>query len=282
MERGCAEAADSSGRAEAEFTDSHTHLEFPQFDADRDQVFERARASGIRYLLAIGSGSGPSRLRAGLEMAAGREGVFPTVGIHPHEARLATAEHFAELSELAADPRVVAVGEIGLDYHYDHSPRDVQQTVFLRQLELAEAKRLPLVIHCREAWDDCLRILEDRWKPTGRGGILHCFSGSYAEARRGLEAGFYISFAGNLTFPKAANLRAVALEIPRDRLLVETDCPFLTPAPHRGKRNEPSYVRLVVEQLGAILGLPASEVATFTTRNFLEFLGERRPRTAAG
>jgi len=273
---------DRSGLSEAALTDSHTHLEFPQFDGDRDEVFQRARDSGVRYIMAIGSGSGPSRLRAGFEMAAGREGVFPTIGIHPHEASLAAEEHFAELAELAKDPHAVAMGEIGLDYHYDHSPREVQHKVFLRQLELAERMRLPLVIHCREAWDDCLRILEERWKPAGLGGILHCFSGSGEEARRGLDIGFYVSFAGNLTFPKAANLREVAANIPRDRLLVETDSPFLTPVPHRGQRNEPAYVRLVARQLGAILGISASEAAALTTRNFLDFLGEKAPRPAAG
>ena len=256
--------------------DSHTHLEFPQFDPDREQVFERAWASGVRYLVAIGSGSGPDRLRAGMEMAEGKDWVFPTIGIHPHEARLATEEHFVELAQLVANPRVVAVGEIGLDYHYDHSPRDVQQKVFCRQLELAEAYRLPVVIHCREAWPDCLRILEAQWKRTSLGGIFHCFSGSFEDAQRGLDAGFYISFAGNLTFPKATDLRGVAARVPRDRVLIETDCPFLAPQPQRGKRNEPAFVRSVAEQLGTIHGVAVSAAAAATTRNFLAFLGERQ------
>jgi len=260
--------------------DSHTHLEFPQFDEDREQVFERAWAGGVRHLVAIGSASGPDRLRVGLEMAEGRDWVFPTIGIHPHEARLATDDHFDELARLAADPRVIAVGEIGLDYHYDHSPRDVQESVFRRQLELAEASRLPIIIHCREAWLDCLRILDEQWKRTGLGGIFHCFSGSFEDARRGLDAGFYISFAGNLTFPKAVDLRDVAARIPRDRLLIETDCPFLAPVPQRGKRNEPAFVRFVAEQLGAIWGVSVPEAAAATTRNFLEFLGKARARPA--
>ena len=263
--------------------DSHTHLEFPQFDEDREQVFERAWAGGVRHLVAIGSASGPDRLRVGLEMAEGRDWVFPTIGIHPHEARLATDDHFDELARLAADLRVIAVGEIGLDYHYDHSPRDVQEAVFRRQLELAEASRLPIIIHCREAWLDCLRILDEQWKRTGLGGIFHCFSGSFEDARRGLDAGFYISFAGNLTFPKAADLRDVAARVPRSRLLIETDCPFLAPVPKRGKRNEPAFVRFVAEQLGAIWGVSVPEAAAATTRNFLEFLGKARsarPATA--
>src|SRR5258708_6308312 len=192
------------------FADSHTHLEVPEFDADREEVFARTLESGVGYIMAIGSGTGPHRLRAGLEMAEGRDWVFPTVGIHPHEAKLATEEHFAELAELAADPRVVAMGELGLDYHYDHSPREVQRAVLERQLGLAERFGLPLVIHCREAWPDCLLILEKQWKRTGLGGILHCFSGSIAEAVRGMDCGFYVSFAGNLTFPKAVELREVA------------------------------------------------------------------------
>ena len=271
------ERTEGTERAEqVVLADSHTHLEFPQFDPDREQVFERAWSSGVRYLMAIGSGSGPDRLRAGLEMAEGKDCVFPTIGIHPHEARLATEEHFAELAQLAAHPRVVAVGEIGLDYHYDHSPRDVQQKVFRRQLELAEDHRLPVVIHCREAWPDCLRMLEEQWKRTGLGGIFHCFSGSFEDAQRGLDAGFYISFAGNLTFPKATDLREVAARVPRDRVLIETDCPFLAPQPQRGKRNEPAFVRSVAEQLGTIQGVSVSEAAAATTRNFLAFLGERQ------
>jgi TatD DNase family protein len=258
------------------FADSHAHLEFPDFDADREQVFERALAAGVRHIVAIGSGTGPHRLRAGLEMAAGRDWIYPTIGIHPHEARLATEDHFAELARLATDPRVVAIGEIGLDYHYDHSPREVQRTVFLRQLDLAGQRRLPIIIHCREAWDDCLLLLEEQWKRTGLGGILHCFSGSYRDACRGMDAGFYVSFAGNLTFPKAANLREVAAEIPKDRLLIETDSPFLTPVPHRGKRNEPSFVPLVAKQLAALQGVAPEEVGEYTTRNLLNFLRARQ------
>jgi TatD DNase family protein len=279
-----AEATEKAEKTDSvALADSHTHLEFPQFDEDREQVFERAWAGGVRHLVAIGSASGPDRLRAGLEMAEGRDWVFPTIGIHPHEAGLATDDHFDELAHLAAHPQVIAVGEIGLDYHYDHSPRDVQQAVFRRQLELAEASRLPIIIHCREAWADCLRILDEQWKRTGLGGIFHCFSGSFEDALRGLDAGFYISFAGNLTFPKAVDLRDVAARIPRDRLLIETDCPFLAPVPQRGKRNEPAFVRFVAEQLAVIWGVSVPEAAAATTRNFLEFLGKAhsaRPETA--
>jgi TatD DNase family protein len=254
------------------FADSHAHLDFPDFDADRDEVFARAHAAGVQYILAMGGANGPEHLRSGLGIAEGREHVWATSGIHPHEARHATETHFAELAQLAQHPRIVAIGEIGLDYHYDHSPRDAQRRVFLRQLEIAEAGRLPVVIHCREAWKDCLRLLEESWKRTALGGILHCFSGTLDDARRGMDVGFYVSFAGNLTFPKAANLREVAIQVPRDRLLIETDCPFLAPVPNRGKRNEPAFVCYTAEQLASLLGISADEVGAFTTRNFLEFL----------
>jgi len=257
------------------FADSHTHLEFPEFDADREQVFARALESGVHYLIAIGSGTGPHRLQAGLEMAEGRDWVFPTIGIHPHEARLASEEHFSELARLAADRSIVAMGEIGLDYHYDHSPREAQRAVFLRQMDLAKAAGLPIIIHCREAWPDCLQILEERWKRTEFGGILHCFSGSLQDAIRGLDCGFYVSFAGNLTFPKAIDLRKVAKDIPKDRLLIETDCPFLAPVPRRGKRNEPSFVPFVAQKLAEIHGVPVEDIAGYTTRNFLRFVAIR-------
>ena len=258
------------------FADSHTHLEFPEFDADREQVFQRAQESGVKYLMAIGSGTGPHRLRAGLEMAEGKDWVFPTVGIHPHEAALATDDHFAELTRLASDPSVVAMGEIGLDYHYDDPPREIQRTVLLRQMELAKEAGLPLVIHCRDAWADCLSILEDHWRSTGLGGILHCFSGTFSDAMRGMDCGFYVSFAGNLTFPKATELRKVAAKIPGDNLLIETDCPFLAPVPRRGKRNEPCFVPLVAQQLAEIHGLSSEELGEYTTQNFLRFVEHAR------
>ena len=258
------------------FADSHAHLEFPDFDADREEVFERARASDVQYILAIGGASGPEHLRSGLQIAEGRECVWATAGIHPHEARLAAKSHFAELAQLASNPRIVAIGEVGLDYHYDHSPRETQRTVFVCQLEIAAGARLPVVIHCRDAWVDCLRTLEEHWKRTGLGGILHCFSGTWDDARRGMDLGFYVSFAGNLTFPKAANLREVAAQIPRDRLLIETDSPFLAPVPKRGKRNEPAYVRHTAEQLAALHHCSTQEAGEFTTRNFLQFIQRKQ------
>ncbi len=252
--------------------DSHCHLDFPQFDGDREAVLDRAEQAGVRALLAIGIGKGPPELDAGLRMAALRPWIYATVGIHPHEAARADEEAFAGLERLITAERVVALGEIGLDYHYDHSPRDRQREVFLRQLDLARRFSKPVVIHCREAWGDCLSLLRDYWRPHGLGGILHCFSGDAGEARAGLEMGFYISFAGNVTFPKAGALRDVARQVPGDRLLAETDSPYLTPAPHRGRRNEPAYVALVAAQLAALHGVAMETMAERTAANFFRLL----------
>ncbi len=256
-----------------EIIDSHAHLEFPQFDADRTEMLERARQGGVATLLAIGSGTGPERLNAALPFAEEYDWIYATVGIHPHEAKLATDEHFAHLEKLAAHPRVIAWGEIGLDYYYDHSPRDVQQRVFRRQLEMARVRRLPIVIHCRDAWSDCLAILGESWRSSGLGGVLHCFTGSLEDAKQGIEMGFVVSFAGNVTYPKMESLRQIARELPIDLLLVESDSPFLPPQGHRGKRNEPAFVIEVARTLGNVRNLPAEEVAAVTAANFRRFFG---------
>jgi TatD DNase family protein len=255
-----------------EIIDSHAHLEFAQFDGDREPMLERARAAGVQTLLAIGSGTGPlERLDAAIPFAEEHDWIYATVGIHPHDASAATDEHFVKLDELAKNPRVIALGELGLDYYYDHSPRDVQQRVFRRQLAQAAAAKLPIVIHCRDAWDDCLAILEQHWRPTGLGGILHCFTGNIDEARRGMDMGFMISFAGNLTYPKMQHLRDVSREIPLERVLTETDSPFLPPQRQRGKRNEPAFVVQVAETLANVRNLAADEVAAATAANFRRF-----------
>jgi TatD DNase family protein len=253
--------------------DSHAHLEFAQFDEDRAEMLERARAAGVSTLLAIGSGTGPSKLDAAIPFAEQNDWIYATVGIHPHEAKLATDEHFAALERLAQHPRVIAWGEIGLDYFYDHSPRETQHEVFRRQLGMAHATRKPIVIHCRDAWDDCLRILDEDWRATGLGGILHCFTGTAEEARRGIEMGFVVSFAANVTYPKAQNLRDVARDLPLDRLLIETDSPFLAPQGRRGKRNEPAFVAEVARTLASVRNLPADEFAAATAANFRRFFG---------
>ena len=252
--------------------DSHVHLEMGQFDEDRGAMLERARAAGVEALLAIGSGSSPTeRLDAAIPFAEQHDWIYATVGIHPHDANTATEEHFTQLSELARHPKVLAWGEMGLDYYYDHSPRDVQQRVFRRQLELARAAKQPIVIHCRDAWDDCLRILEEDWRSSGLGGIFHCFTATVPEARRGLDMGFLVSFAGNVTYPKMQHLRDAAREIPLESLLTETDSPFLPPQGRRGKRNEPAFVVEVAQALGNVRNLAPADVASATADNFRRF-----------
>jgi TatD DNase family protein len=254
-------------------TDSHAHVDVSDFDADRDAMLDRARAAGVSTLLAIGNGPEIEKLGAAVPYADSHDWIYAAAGIHPHEACHATQTHYDELERLARNPRLIAWGEIGLDYHYDHSPRDMQASVFRHQLAQARATKRPVIIHCREAWPDCLDILEQDWKSSGLGGIFHCFAGTMQEAQRGLDMGFLISFAGNVTYPKAQNLRDAAREIPLDRLLVETDSPYLAPQSHRGRRNEPAYVAEVAQTLGNVRNLPASQVAEITSGNFRRFFG---------
>ena len=259
------------------FVDSHAHLEMEQFDADREQVIARARGAGIQTIVAIGSGTGPGSLDCGIQLADRYEFIHATIGIHPHEAKLAGDTDFAQLEQLAKHPKVIAWGEVGLDYYYDHSPRKIQEQVFLKQMELARAAKLPIVIHCRpsegsdNAWVDCLDLLRQCWASSGLGGILHCFTGVGPQAKRALDMGFMISFAGNVTFPKAQQIRDAAVEIPLDRMLIETDSPFLAPVPHRGKRNEPGFVKETARKLGELLGLSTEEMGEQTSRNFYNF-----------
>jgi len=259
------------------FIDSHAHLEMEQFDADRESMIARARDAGVEKTVAIGSGTGPGSLDCGIRLAEKYDFIYATIGIHPHEAKLATDADFEEMARLAKNPKVIAWGEIGLDYFYDHSPRDVQQSVFLRQLELARATRLPIVIHCRpsdggdNAWEDCLTLLKEHWAASGLGGILHCFTGLPAHAQRALDMGFMISFAGNITFPKGQQIRDAAKQVPLDRMLIETDSPFLAPVPYRGKRNEPAFVKEVARQVGELRGLTTEEAGRQTADNFCNF-----------
>jgi TatD DNase family protein len=259
------------------FIDSHAHLEMEKFDADRDDVLARAQASGIDRILHIGSGTGPGSLDCAIKMAEKHSWIYASIGIHPHEAVQATEKDFEELDRLAKHTRVIAWGEIGLDYFYDHSPRDVQRQVFLRQMEQARAAELPIIIHCRpsdnseNAWDDCLDLIRRHWAPSGLGGILHCFTGTLDHSRQALDMGFLISFAGNVTFPKAQQIRDVAKQMPLDRILIETDSPFLAPVPYRGKRNEPAFVLEVARQIGELRGLSREEVGRQTSANFYNF-----------
>jgi TatD DNase family protein len=260
-----------------ELIDSHAHVDDPQFDGDREAMLERARAAGVTTLLAIGNGPGPEKLDAALPFAENYDWIYTTVGIHPHEAKDVTAAHMDELARLAKHPKVIAWGEIGLDYFYDHSPRETQGKVFREQMELAAQAKLPIVIHCRDAWADCLRMMEEIWRPTGLGGILHCFTGALEDALRGVEMGFLISFAGNSTYPKTQNLRDVAKVLPLENILIETDCPYLAPPPYRGKRNEPAYVAEVARTLASVRDLPADEFAARTAGNFRRFFRLSQP-----
>ena len=259
------------------FVDSHAHLEMEQFDSDREQMLERARAAGIKTILAIGSGTGPGSLDCAIKLAEKHDFLYATVGIHPHEAKLATDADFAEMALLAKHPKIIAWGEIGLDYFYDHSPRETQIDVFVRQMELAMAAQLPIIIHCRpsdgsdNAWDECLGLMEQRWARSAIGGILHCFTGNTAQARRALDIGFMISFSGNITFPKAQGIRDALMQVPLDRILIETDSPFLAPVPNRGKRNEPAFVIETARKLGELRSLSVDEVGRLTAENFYRF-----------
>ena len=264
-----------------ELIDSHAHIDFPQFAEDRGAMLERACAAGVTTLLAIGTGPGPEKLDSAIPLAEQHDWIYATVGIHPHEAKEVTPKHLEKLSRLAKHPKVIAWGEIGLDYFYDHSPRDTQQGVFRDQMELAAQAKLPIVIHCRDAWTDCLDILEENWKRTRLGGILHCFSSTLEDAQHGIEMGFLISFAGNSTYPKAQNLRDVAKALPLEKILIETDSPYLAPQPYRGKRNEPAYVAEVARILASVRDLSPVEVATATTENFRRLFCLAKPANLA-
>jgi TatD DNase family protein len=264
------------------YIDSHAHLEGHKFDPDRTEVLERARAAGLHRILAIGSGTGPGTLDCAVKIAEQHDWIYATMGIHPHEAQLAGDTDYAEMEQLAKHPKIVAWGEIGLDYFYDHSPREVQKEVFRRQMELARKARLPIIIHCRpsndseNAWDDTLDMLRQHWAPAGIGGILHCFTGEWKHAQQALDMGFYISFAGNVSFPKAENIREAARQVPLDRMLIETDSPFLAPVPHRGKRNEPSFVVSTAETIAPLRGMTKEEIGETTATNFYKLFPETR------
>ncbi len=259
------------------FVDSHAHLDGERFDSDRELVIARAREAGVQAIVAVGNGDGPAQVDCGIRLADKYDFIYATLGIHPHEARLTDEAAYQNMERLARHPKVIAWGEIGLDYFYDHSPREVQKNVFIRQMELAAATKLPIVIHCRpsegsdDAWEDCLGLMRSQWAAKGLGGILHCFTGNWAQAKSALDMGFMISFAGNMTFPKAQQIRDAALEVPLDRMLIETDSPYLAPVPHRGKRNEPAFVRETACKLGEVRGLTAEEIGRQTTRNFYSF-----------
>jgi TatD DNase family protein len=248
--------------------DSHCHLDDKRFDGDRDAVIERALAAGVTCIMAIGTGDGPPDLEAAIRLAETHSFIYATVGVHPHDAFKASEETFQKLSDLLAHDKVRALGEIGLDYHYDCSPRARQREVFVEQLRLARDARRPIIIHTREAWEDTVALLEEHWRPSGLGGIMHCFSGGPNEARQALEMGFHLSFAGIVTYPKALNVQEAAKQTPLDRLLVETDAPYLAPVPKRGNRNEPAFVVETARKLAELRRETLEDLAAATSANF--------------
>jgi TatD DNase family protein len=272
-------------------TDTHAHLDFyTETLTDRDEVLRRAYAAGVDTILAIGIGEGPATMHQALEIADATSGpglptVYASVGIHPQEAASADDEALSKLARLALHERCIAIGEIGLDYyHLDNPAVGVQKEAFVAQMRVAAELQKPIVIHCRtselatpqakekfgsaDAWEDLLELIAEHWTPTGLGGIMHCFSGTVEQAERSLAAGFHLSFAGNLTYPKSQAIRDAALLAPIDRILVETDAPFLAPIPLRGQRNEPALMTHTAAALAALRGISPEELATFTTVNF--------------
>jgi len=246
--------------------DSHAHLDDQRFNEDRDEVLKRAWDGGVRQILTIGNGKGPDDMGCGIPIAEAYEWVYTSVGVHPHDASKMEERHYDLLEELSAHPRVLAIGETGLDYYYDNSPRDVQREVFRRHLQLSQKLRLPVIIHTRDADDDTERLLRET--PPAR-AVIHCFTSGEKLANYAIDAGLLISFSGIVTFPKSQALARIAAKIPLDRCLVETDCPYLAPVPHRGKRNEPAFVADTAKFIADARGISVEEVAHATSANFL-------------
>jgi TatD DNase family protein len=278
--------------------DSHAHLDSERYEGELTEVLQRAWAAGVGTILAIGIGEGPAEMQCALEICrkyrdqgpgnreqgtadAGKAipKLYASAGIYPHNTHEADDAALTKLDGLLGEPEVIACGEIGLDYYHQGSPHETQKRVFVRQMEIAAARRRPILIHTRgkdgddRCWEDTLSLLAAHWGPTGIGGILHCFSGDWEHAERAMEMGFLISFAGNVTYPKAQPLRDVVARVPLDRLLVETDAPFLAPMPNRGQRNEPGWVACTAETLADLKGLTAQEMASITTKNFERLFG---------
>lgn len=250
-----------------EFFDTHCHLNPRYLKEEAVDVIERARANGVTRLTVIGCGPSIEDTREAVSIAESHDGVYATVGLHPHESSLWTTAMDAELRVLSQHPKVVAIGEMGLDYHYDHSPREVQRAAFRAQLALADEVGKPVVIHNRNSDEDCIDILREHYGQRQARGVIHCFTSSDALADCALALGFHLGFTGVITFKNAENVRAVLRRTPHDRVVIETDAPFLAPIPFRGKTNEPAYVRLVAETVASTLGLSIEEAAALTTAN---------------
>jgi TatD DNase family protein len=265
--------------------DSHAHLDSPRYADDREAMLIRAREAGVGVVLSIGIGEGPAEMQQALDLCREFNGrrqnganlpkLYASAGIYPHNTVEVDDAALAKLDALLAEPEVIGCGEIGLDYYHEGAPRDVQRAGLVRQLEIAAARKRPILIHCRgtnetaDAWDDLFLVLDEHWRGTGLGGVMHCFGGGWEQARHSLDLGFLISFAGNLTYPKAQPLRDVAGRIPLEGLLVETDAPWLAPVLHRGERNEPALIVETAEVLASLLNIKPDEIAAVTTANFL-------------
>ncbi len=260
--------------------DSHAHLDSERYAEDRAAMLERAFEAGVGVVLSIGIGDGPAEMHQALKICRTFNGrpkmprLYASAGVYPHSTPEIDDAVLSKLDGLLVEPEVVACGEIGLDYYHEGAPRDVQRKALIGQLEIAAARKRSIVIHCRpkdgvtDAWDHLFEVLEEHWRKTGLGGIMHCFSGGWEQARRSLDLGFLVSFAGNLTYPKAQPLRDVAARVPLGSLLVETDAPWLAPAPHRGKRNEPAMVAETARVLAGLLDVAEDEIGSATTKNF--------------
>lgn len=246
--------------------DSHAHIQGEEFAHDLEGVIERARKAGVEKVVVVGGAGDLSSNEAALRLAQSFPGLFATVGMHPHDAKDVGAEEWEKLRALIREPRVVAVGETGLDFYYEHSPRQTQMELFSSFIGMARQTALPLVVHNRESDREVAEILRGEGKGSV-GGVIHCFTGDYESAREFLDLGFFLSFSGIITFKNAAGLREVVRRLPLDRILIETDAPYLAPVPHRGKRNEPAFVRFVAEAVAAVRGIALEEVAEATSRN---------------
>ncbi len=250
--------------------DTHAHIDASAFEADRDEMMARASLAGVSHIVCIGASDEMKANYTSLALAAKHPCVYATVGVHPHDARVVDAACLEEIERLSFGPKVVAIGETGLDYHYDHSPREKQREVFRSFLQLAKRRSLPVVIHTREAEEDTIQIMREE-RAQDIGGVMHCFSGTRGLAEAALELDFYLSFSGILTFKTAEEIREVAKACPKDRALVETDCPYLAPLPFRGKRNEPAFVKHTAEKLAELWGLSLEETARITHENARRF-----------
>jgi TatD DNase family protein len=251
------------------YVDSHCHLDDKRFAGDIDAVLDRAAAAGVTRILTIGTGDGPPEIDRATRLADRYPQVYASIGVHPHDASKATPQTYDDLRELATHSKVIAFGEIGLDYHYDFSPREIQREVFIEQLKLARDVNLPITIHTREAWGDTMSILREHWLGAGKAhGVMHCFTGDSAQAQEALGMGFHLSYGGVLTFKTAEQVRESARITPADRLLIETDAPYLAPIPYRGKRNEPAMMVETARKLAEVRETTPEAIAALTTANF--------------